>query len=347
MRTVRGGHPACPRVCGGGHGGPHAASPGCTCADLQRRRRVALLPHRRATRLPDPRPPHRAGAASREQCRSAGERSDTAVRSRAATGADARHRAAREHRRSTAPVSEAAPRVGAAPRGTTTARSSTRRRGRSGAAPPHGDRAARQSGHGRTTHGSAGQEPRRPTGIGRHGRLTAAPCNGSAGQEPRRPTGIGRHGRLEAAPRNGCGRSGAAPPHGDRAARPSHGRTMQGSAGQEPRRPTGIGRHGGLRPGCPTGWHGTAIRAGLSHGMRRHGGWSRAAAGRAGPRVGGAASQSPHGYGGRAALTGVGRHGPSSAHAVSGRRRGKIGSRTWSADGPAVKRRNPVSTVDR
>ena len=59
-------------------------------------------------------------------------------------------------------------------------------------------------------------------------------------------------------------------------------------------------------------------------------------------------------FGGRAALTGVGRHGPSSAHAVSTSRRGKFGSRTRSEDRPAVSGRSRVhcgpltmrSTVD-
>ena len=51
--------------------------------------------------------------------------------------------------------------------------------------------------------------------------------------------GSGRHGSLGAIARTSEGRSGAVPPHGDKAARQSRGHTSRSAAGRAPCRSTG------------------------------------------------------------------------------------------------------------
>ena len=174
----------------------------------------------------------------------------------------------------------------------------------------------------------AGQAPCRPTGIRRHGSLGATARRARAGQAPCRLTGIRRHGSLGATP------PGARPVARRAARRGRAARRYGGAPPAGPGRPVGRravlrgrGTARGLGPRDPTGRDGTAVSP--------RGGWARR------PGTGGAAGQELRGYGGRAALTGVGRHGPSRAHAGSGRRRGKFmepdkDRRTR----PAVRRRN-------
>jgi hypothetical protein len=324
--------PCRPRVHGGRHGGPTPRR-SAACERHDRGRRVALSPHRRTTR-PRPAPPGRAGRPIRP-CRPTGTRRHGSP-GRAAHGSERRGNSGRvallpppratrlsKPRDPQGPHNEpgAAPSPPGGRHGGLEAPAGKRAVGL-GAVPPHGDKAARRS---RATRGKA---------EGRV-RSRAAPRDGTARRYAGHPPATtGRPVR-------------AAPPHGGKAARRSQAgpykRTAQPVRGRAaPRGKTARRSRAGpstrtarpVRAAPPHGGKTARLsRAGRPKG--RHGGPVRRS-GAPAHEVGGAADRTPRGFGGRAALTGVGRHGPSSAHAGSTNRRGKIGSRTRSEDRPAV-----------
>ena len=265
------------------------------------------------------------------------------------------------------------------------ARSTDRRRGRSSTLGP-GPGRHRARGDGAATRAvspslpppraTRQSEPRHPP-VRRHGavplhgeRRHGDPGAAAPGTTRRvRPVPKGQGGTALSGPQRG--RSGAAPPHGDKATRRLHGATTQrrrGRSGAVPshgdrtaRRSRGAPpvrrRTSGRQPRAHLTGDGEAARSGAvpSHGdrtARRSQGPPSRKDGRTARRSGAPAHRwwaarqagSRAAHGGRAALTGVGRHGPSAARAGPGAGAASLAR----SRGPDVHCRPPIkrSTVD-